>query len=68
MLSFPHFAMPSVHPGHSDHSPYVGSDRLSAVSPHGRDQVRVAVGGRVIERELGDHSLVEEALPEAIDF
>ena len=68
MHSYPHFFMPSVHPGRSDHSTAGGNVQPTAVSDHGHHQVRVATGGRVIERELSDRELAGDALPDAIDF
>jgi hypothetical protein len=46
--------MPSVHPGHIDIPAVGGSDQHPAGSDHGHCHTRVAVGGRVIERELND--------------
>jgi hypothetical protein len=68
MYSVPHFSMPSVHVRRADHPARGGSERHPAVSDSRRPQVRVAVGGRVIDRELTDRELAADALPEAIDF
>lgn len=54
MRSYPRFSMPSVVPGHVDLSTVGGSDQPPAESSHVHHHIRVAVGGRVIERELSD--------------
>ena len=68
MHSYPRFCLPSVHPGHPDHSARGGSAQYTAVRDHTHHQVRVAIGGRVIEHERSDRELAGDALPEAIDF
>ncbi len=68
MHSYPHFSMPSVHLAHSDRPAVGGSGQRTAVGDHGHHHVRVAIGGRVVERELSDRELVGDALPESIDF
>ncbi len=54
MPSYTHFAMPSVQPGHIDHSALGAPDHRPAQTDPGHRHVRVAVGGRVIERDLTD--------------
>ncbi len=54
MSAYPRFSLPTVHPGHVDFPAGGGSDHPSVQVHPGHGHTRVAVGGRVIERELTD--------------